>query len=197
MSFAARHPRAWHLVEGDGLAGVRREGLLPAALLKARAGIADGGNREAYRRIGEAVLRPQYMRDQRLLPSLHGRFAGDAAAWRGFVDAHVFFWADEARVAGFVGATRRMRQAQEPGAPPPVLLEFDTAALLAGLAAPAFFTRVNSGSTLRGGARIIRDEALFQPVAAWRAGRAAELAVRGPVPAGALRAALRRESVAA
>ncbi len=116
-------------------------------------------------------------------PSLHGAFAGQPALWRALIDSQVFFWADPARRDSFLRACRRDRQRSRaaPFDEPPVTLAFDTAALLNAEAA-AFYSTFNTGSTVRGAARARRDEDTFRPVAAYRSGSAAELAIRGPVP---------------
>ena len=132
---------------------------------------------------GVALLRPQLMRDADLLPSLGGGFAGQPALWRAHVDRHVFFWACPVRRDRFLAAVRRLR-ARSLTAPlqrPASVLTIRTAPLLARHGADSFVSRVNIGSTLRGGARIRRDEATLCPVASWRGGTVAELAIRGAV----------------
>ncbi|MCW8087035.1 DUF7002 family protein [Sabulicella glaciei] len=195
MSFAARHPSCWHVVEAEGLPRVAREGLLPAAEIMRRAGRVSHANRDGFVALEGAVLRFQQMRDDRLSRVLRGRFAGDPAAWRAHVDSHVFFWLSERRRDGFRAAAIRERRKAEPGAPELEILEFDTAALLEGVGDAAFFSRVNSGSMVMGAGRVLRDEALYQPVSAWTGGEAAELAIRGAVPPTLLRAALRGGSL--
>lgn len=188
--FAARFPVVWHVIEAEGADAAGRHGLLPAAELRRLAGhAADSGNRPDFARLvlpdgGAAVLRPQLMADARLAPTLRGVFAGQPAVWRAFIDSRVFFWATPARRDAFLRAVIRAR-ARSPGLPGrerPHVLAIDTAALLRAHAAEASITRINSGSTVRGGARVVRDEATFQPVAAFRGGPVAELAIRGQVP---------------
>ena len=173
---AACYPRVWHVMEAEGagpwLAGT---GLLPAGMLR------DGGaNRDDFMRVEfgagcVAVLRPQMMPDHRLLRTLAGAFAGQPEAWRRHVDAHVFFWTEPRRRDGFSGACMRLRGAS------PVVLTFDTAAMLERHATAAFFATINTGSTMRGGARVRRDENTLRHVANYRGGRVAELAIRGRV----------------
>ncbi len=188
--FAARFPVVWHVVEADGLAGVEAMGLLPAADLLRQAGaLPTDRNRDDFRRVQlgaggpSAVLRFQLMADAKITPSLHGAFAGQPALWRALIDSQVFFWADPARRDSFLRACRRDRRRSQaaPLDEPPVTLAFDTAALL-DAQAPAFYSTFNTGSTVRGAARARRDENTFRPVAAYRSGPAAELAIRGPVP---------------
>ena len=189
--FAARFPVVWHVVEADGLAGVASHGLLPAADLLQRAGAAPNGrNRDDFQRVQlgaggpSATLRFQLMADAKITPSLHGLFAGQPTLWRALIDSQVFFWADPARRDSFLRACRRDRRRSQaaPLDEPPVILAFDTAALLAAQSAAAFYSTFNTGSTVRGAARARRDEDTFRPVAAYRSGPAAELAIRGPVP---------------
>jgi hypothetical protein len=184
--FARRYPMVWHVIEAEG-AGTAE--LLPSAALRRLAGLRnDGCNRDDFVPVmlaadRRAVLRPQLMRDEALRPSLSGVFADQPAAWRAHVDNHVFFWTCPARRDRFIAAVMRWRRRSRtvPAGGPPVILALDTAALLRHHAARSFFSNVNIGSTLRGGARVRRDEHTLRPVAAYRGGRVAELAVRGPV----------------
>ena len=81
------------------------------------------------------------------------------------------------------GVTRSSRACQRfrPHAPAPVVLEFGTANLLGSHAGCVFWSRINTGSTMRGGARTRRDGDTLQPMASYRSGPVAELAVRGRV----------------
>ncbi len=177
--FAARYPRVWHVIEADGAGPWLSEtGLLPAADLR-----PGGTNRDSFDRVGLgtgriAVLRPQQMPDHRLTPTLAGRFAGQPDLWRRHVDSHVFFWAEARRRDAFIRACVRLRA--RPG-PPPVTLAIETAALLARHGAIAWFATINTGSTVRGGARARRDENTLRPVTGYRCGPVAELAIRGRV----------------
>jgi hypothetical protein len=183
--FSARYPRVWHVIEADGAGPWLCEtGLLPAAMLFELAGVPDdGANRDDFRRLyfaGQrtAVVRPQLMNDPRLLPTLAGSFTGNPTAWRRHVNAHVFFWAEERRRDAFLRACVRLRGRS--GIPPRVLT-IDSAVLLGRHGANAFFARINTGSTVRGGGRVRRDEHTLTPVSAYRSGAVAELAIRGPV----------------
>ena len=187
------------MIEAEGLPGVARHGLLPASSLRAVAGVADSGaNRDDYDPLalpggGTAVLRFQIMADAKLLPSLAGAYAGKPDLWRAHINSHVFFWADPARRDSFIRANlrERARSRAAPSTARPVVFAFDTPALLATLGPSAFFSTFNTGSTVRGAARARRDEGTFRPVAEYRSGPAAELAIRGPVPAAVLEAAKR------
>ena len=103
---------------------------------------------------------------------------GRPEGWRRHVDAHVFFWTETRRRDAFLRACVRLRR---PAAPAPLILAFDTAALLQRHGAAAFFAIINTGSTVRGGARVRRDENTLRPVVAYRGGPVAELAIRGRV----------------
>lgn len=182
--FAERHPIVWHVIEADGAGDWLAEtGLIPTAGLLRIAGITDdGANRNDFRMLslGQgriAVIRPQLMPDERLRPTLAGPFRDQPDTWRRHINAHVFFWTEPRRRDAFLRACQRFR----PCAAAPVVLEFDTASLLAGHAAFAFWSRINTGSTVRGGARTRRDENTLQSVGSYRSGPVAELAVRGPV----------------
>ena len=186
--FAARYPFVWHVIEAEGAGPwLASTGLLPAAALLRMAGVpADNRNRDDFRRLAlgddrVAVLRPQVLADHRLAPTLSGGFAGQPEAWREHINAHVFFWTEQCRRDAFLRACVRWR-GRSHGAPAralPVVLTIDTAALLQRHADSAFFARINTGSTVRGGARVRRDETTLAPVAGYRSGPVAELAIRG------------------
>jgi hypothetical protein len=61
------------------------------------------------------------------------------------------------------------------------VLAIDTAALLRRHDASTFFSRINTGSVLRGGARVRRDDTTFVSVANYQSGPVAELAIKAPV----------------
>ncbi len=182
---AARYHSAWHVMEADGAGPWLAEtGLLPAADLR-----PCGANRGCFERVDlgysrTAVLRPQQMPDHRLRPTLSGAFAGRPALWRQYVDRHVFFWTEARRRDAFCRACIRLRGT---GRPPPVVIPFDTAELLERHGEIAFFATINTGSTVRGGARVRRDENTLRPVSEYRGGAIAELAIRGHVSVQSLR----------
>lgn len=182
--FAARYPRVWHVLEADGAGPWLAEtGLLPAGDLH-----ESGSNREGFHCVAlgsgrVAVVRPQQMPDHRLVPTLAGIFAGRPDLWRSHVDSHVFFWAEARRRDAFIRACIRLRALS---GPPPVILAVETAALLARHSAIAWFATINTGSTVRGGARARRDENTLRPVTDYRTGPVAELAIRGRVDLGSI-----------
>ena len=175
---ASRYPFVWHVIEADGAGPwLAATGLLPAACLYPGAENRDGFVSVRFGESHVAVLRPQMMPDHRLWPSLAGTFAADPERWRRHVNAHVFFWADTRRRDAFLRACIRLRGV----GPPPVVLTFATRALLEQQATVAFFATINTGSTMRGGARVRRDEDTLRPVQDYRGGPIAELAIRGRV----------------
>ena len=176
---AARYPLVWHVIEADGAGPWLGEtGLLPADVLREGTENRDTFLSVALDNGGVAILRPQQMPDPRLLPTLAGRFAGRPACWRRHVNQHVFFWAEARRRDAFWRACIRMRN---DAVAHPVVLAFDTAALLERHQETVFFATINTGSTVRGGARVRRDENTLRPVSAYRGGTIAELAIRGRV----------------
>jgi hypothetical protein len=89
----------------------------------------------------------------------------------------------EDRRDSFAAACIRSRARGEIGpGPAPVTLEFETALLLSAHGGAAFFSQINTGSTVRGGAKARRDETTLCPVHFWNGERVAELAIRAPVP---------------
>lgn len=188
--FAARYPVVWHVIEAEGAGPwLATTGLLPAtSLLHLADAASDGANRDDFQLLHfgagrVAVLRQQLMTDRRLTPTLAGAFTGQPAAWRGHINAHVFFWTEERRRDAFLHACLRLRSRSRaaPGTAAPRVLTLDTATLLGRHADHAFFARINTGSTLRSGARVRRDETTLAPVADYRSGSVAELAIRGCV----------------
>ena len=176
---ATRYPRVWHVMEAEGAGEWLAEtGLLPAASLR-----RCGANRANFEAIDlgngrTAILRPQQMPDHRLIATLTGRFMGQPTLWRQHVDRHVFFWAEARRRGAFIAACIRLRS---PPGRPPLTLTIDTAALLEHHGEIAYFATINTGSTVRGGARTRRNEDTLRPVADYRSGPIAELAIRGRV----------------
>jgi hypothetical protein len=168
--------------------GAGCETLFPAAVLRRLAGLGrDDANRDAFQPLSlpdgsRAILRPQLMRDEHLTPTLAGTFAGRPDLWRDHINQHVFFWLAADRRDRFVNACIRLRARGTIGpGPTPVVLEIDTAGLLTAYRQVAYFSLINTGSTVRGGARTRRDDTTFRSVASWRGERPAELAIRAPV----------------
>jgi hypothetical protein len=186
--FVRRYPRVWHVIEAEG-AGC--DTLYPAATLRRLSGLPDdNANREAFQRLelpggAPAILRLQLMPDARLNPTLAGAFAGRPDLWREHIDRHVFFWVEEDRRDRFLRACVRLRaRGTMAPAAEPVVIAVETRSLLEAHGESAFFSCINTGSTLRGGARTRRDETTLQALPLWRGERAVELAIRGPVTHG-------------
>jgi hypothetical protein len=187
---AARYPRVWHVMEAAGAGPWLHDmGLLPAVALCDLAGVAlDGSNRDDFLHLDlgagrTAVLRLQQMADRRLRPTLAGSFRDRPEVWRQHIDSHVFFWATQERRDKFVAAIERDRARRGRGllVRPPVIFAIDTVALLDRCGASAYFAAFNTGSTVLGGAFARRDECTLRPVADYRSGSIAELAIRGRV----------------
>jgi len=183
-AFAARYRRVWHVIEAEG-AGC--EILYPAAMLRRLATLPDdNANRDDFQCLtlpggGQAVLRKQLMRDERLCPTLTGTFFGRPDQWRAHINRHVFFWVSEDRRDRFIKACVRLRARGAIGAGlSPVVIELETASLLEEHPA-AFLSLINTGSTVRGGARARRDETTLRALRDWQRERVVELAIRGPV----------------
>jgi hypothetical protein len=189
-AFARRYPVVWHVIEAEGVGCAT---LHPAATLRRLAGLTDdSANRGDFQLLtlhggGPAVLRPQLMPDAALTRTLAGAFAERPDLWRDHINRHVFFWVTPDRRDRFINACIRSRGRSACGgpcgtAPAPSVIGIDAAALLAAHSDVAFFSVINTGSTIRGGGRTRRDETTLRPVHSWRGEPAVELAVRGPVP---------------
>jgi hypothetical protein len=168
--------RIYHLAEAANWPSIERSGLHSAATLLELAGVR-GARREAL----ERQQRPAHaelpggaqLRDQRPMPAdaLARCLVGlSPAEWYALVNARVFFWLDPARLD-------RHRAACEPR--PQVVLEIDTAALVAAYAEHVELTPINTGNARRRPAR--RGAATFVPYARWcESGWAHEAAGLGP-----------------
>ena len=187
---AARYPRVWHVIEADGAgAWLTETGLLPAADLYRLAGLEpDGANRDAFQRIDLgrgriAILRPQLMADRPLTATLAGSFAGRPDAWRRHIDAHVFFWPEPRRRDGFVRACARLRARGSVGRDPhPRACLRSTPRRCSAGTARARSSRASTRAPCFAVAPASRrDETTFVPVADYRSGPVAELAIKAPV----------------
>lgn len=162
---AERCPRVWHAIEAEGPPAARPRGRRDGA----PALPADGG-------------RPAAARPARLLRRAPRAMAGHAGQARLLLGRFLLgrFWAAEDRLTRLAAAIVRERRRAEPQAPDPVILRFETAALLAEHGEAALFTTINSGSTA-GRGRAQRDENTLRPAAAYKGGPAAEIAIPGRV----------------
>lgn len=191
-AFCARYPRLFHVTDPGALDGIRAHGLLSAEALVDLYAVPAAEREEllthdrgrghfhplARQGLPGAVLRDQWMPDERLLTCLTGRFAGRPGAWRRLVNGHVFFWLSDSKAAQMAGLNRNRRQ---------IVLRFDSAALLARHHDAAFTTPINAGFALSlyGRPPARRDESTFRPLSGFphrdrRPPR--ELAIRGGVP---------------
>lgn len=149
--FAALHPRLFHLLPAEAWTSFQRHGLLSAAALcdlygvppERRAALLEEDRGKGHfallsaSGLPDVSLRDQLLPDGLLLRCLTGGYAGRPGAWRGLLNGMVFLWADRRRAAKLHGASR---------ARPQLLLEFDTARLLAPHMAAAMTSPLNSGA---------------------------------------------------
>lgn len=167
--------QVYHLAEATNWPAIRREGLLSATKLIARAGLR-GARREALERQqrieGTELSTGVRLRDQCPMPAnalarcLHGM---TPAEWYALINAHVFFWVDPERLN---------RQRKACGARPQVVLTIGTARLVAAQAKRIELTPINTGNARRQPAQ--RGRATFVPYAMWLESRwASEAAALG------------------
>lgn len=187
-------PTLTHATAASNLPLIRQRGLLPAATLAAEAG-TDIVLRAYRRQIdvdgGRVTLNHQN-------PINHGIDAArrmldgyDPAGWAAQLDTRVFLSRGDARFARSIAADTDM-----------VLIEVDTAALIAHCADRTYLSPINSGNFRQGGANARRGDWLYVPVsaglAAFRANRrerglvttgdtVREVSVIGPIPHQCLR----------
>ncbi|MBC9207671.1 hypothetical protein IBL26_12575 [Roseomonas aerophila] len=169
--FTIRHPRLFHLLPAASWDSFQKHGLLSAralcdlyavpaaervALLEEDRG---KGNFAVLAAPGlpAITLRDQLLPDHVLRRCLTGSYEGQPRAWRALLNGYTFLWADPRRVQRLHAASL---------AQPQVLLEFDTARLLASWANAAMTTPLNSGAPF-GGNPAARGEGTFQPLAAY------------------------------
>ncbi|MFC0409991.1 DUF7002 family protein [Roseomonas elaeocarpi] len=197
-AFTRRYPRLFHVTDPAALPGIEADGLLSAEALLRLYAVPDReailgrnrgrGNFQVLERAGHpgAVLRDQWMPDEPLRACLGGRYRDRPEAWRRLINAHVFFWVEEAQARRLAGVNRAREQR---------VLVFGSAALLAGCdIGDVFTTPINAGYALPryGRPPSPRDETTFRPLAGYPYRDAPdrrpprELAVRGGV-AGAMR----------
>jgi len=172
---------AYHMAEATNWPAIQRDGLHSASTLLEAAGIL-GQNQECQerqQRLTHTVLPDGVqLRDQRPMPpeALATCLIGiSPTEWYAFINAHIFFWLDPARL-------NRHRAACEPR--PQVVLTVDAGRLLAAYGERIALTPINTGNARRRPAR--RGKATFVPYATWAisawASEAASLgtAVRSP-----------------
>ena len=181
-AFARAYPQIFHMAEQENWPAILERGLLSTSELldQYRYTGAEREKIEAMHRpecvtIRAPGLPPAVIRDQAVLKwedleplLLDGH---TPASWCRLINGKVFFWAERYRLDFLLGA-RNYRGV------PHVVLTIDTAALMTRYAERTTVTTINSGSALptrRGPEK--RGNATFQPLAAFRGGRAIEVAV--------------------
>ena len=192
--FAERFPVLWRLGMAGSSEGIRRHGLLTAAQIAARAGIAlPATPRPAALRGALEDGTPVAVTDNsplsfaKLAPVLDDGLAPED--WLAMLDDRAFFWPRRALGAGNLRARRRLGYASE-------WQGYETRALLGPVWDRAEVAPINTGATLRRPTR--RGRATFAGLAgldwdAWRRARRAagvvtglddakEVTVRGGVP---------------
>lgn len=176
-AFVAKHPWLHHATRAAAWPAIARDGLWPAADLLRRAG-AEAVlplNRTAWLDLGaEVALRRQGMPDDplraRLAPGI------DPAAWRRFINEHVFLAPDVRRYL-----------AADPGMGM-IRVSVPTGALLEAGLAP-LWCRFNNGFLDRSppARRRLRGFGDWRPLADWAGEPVAEVILRGAIPPGLLR----------
>ena len=154
--------RVYHLAEAVNWPSIRRRGLLSATALLDSAGV-DAGERvriECRQRLEHMKLpNGVYLRDQRPMPARAlGKCLVDMTSmqWYALVNSKVFFWLDIARL-------NRQRAACEPR--PQIVLEIDTARLVARHAERIALSPINTGNARRRPAT--RGRCTFVPYRVW------------------------------
>lgn len=182
----ALNPTSFHMADADSFPSIRAHGLLStAALLERFGGAASHGG---ARRAESVVLAPGVvLRDQKPMDDaglrrclIDGLVPAD---WYSLINARVFFWLTRARL-------HTLHSAVPYRGWPHLVLELDTAALVARHRATIELSPINSGSTRpfpapRGRATFLPIDAY--PYADWRKrrgrrGAVVELTVPGAVP---------------
>lgn len=160
-------PRLWHMAEDGSWPSIREHGLLSTLALLDRYGI-EGAERDAILdrrrpsavRLGRTGLPGAVVRDQK--PMTDGKLRAclaDGLAphdWYRLLNGKTFFWLDRDRLMRLLGA-RAYRGS------PHIVIEVDTASLLAAHRGRVSLCPINSGSTLF--TPQPRGLATFQPIA--------------------------------
>ena len=164
-ALALRHPRLLHMTEAGSGEAIRAGGLWSTSALLERDGLHGEARAaiEASRRAASvtlpsgAVIRDNgVLSEARLAPLLPEGVA--PRDWYLLLNAHVFLWPSEARVAGLLKARAYRKAAHD-------VLEFDAASLLAAHAARVRVTPMNTGATIQTTPE--RGPEAFLPLADW------------------------------
>jgi hypothetical protein len=168
---------AYHLADAGNWPAIRREGLLSTAALIARAELdaRAAAPFASYRDGGRQLPCGALIRDQRPMPPSALARCLDAGLapqdWYDLVNAKVFFWLDDDRLARHMAACARR---------PQVVMVIDLDRLLARHGARAYLTPFNVGNARRRAAP--RGARSFVPLTAWRATRWQGEALPGQAP---------------
>ena len=164
-ALARRYGRLFHMTEAGQGEAIRAGGLWSTSALLDRDGVGGEARAaiEASRRAAAvtlpsgAVIRDNGVLNEALLRPLLP--AGmEPRAWYLLLNAHVFLWPSEARVAGLLKARAYRHAAHD-------VLEFDAASLLAAHAEKVRVTPMNTGATIQTTPE--RGPEAFLPLAAW------------------------------
>ena len=148
--FCAAYPRLFHMAEASMWPGIQRHGLLSTSALLDLYGLTgperaaiESRRRPGFVTVEHGTLPPVLIRDQRpmtdatLAPVLVDM---TPAEWYALLNARVFFWVDERRLARLLKAYRHRDN---------VVLVLDAAKVLARHAAQVTLSPINSGYSLR------------------------------------------------
>ncbi|QQS13882.1 MAG: hypothetical protein IPK81_06660 [Rhodospirillales bacterium] len=157
--------RVFHIAEAANWPSIRRDGLLSASALVARAGSRpDDRAAIAGQRAARVVLSDgSVIRDQAPMPpdALRGCLVGmRPTQWYALLNGKVFFWCDADRVERHLRACRRT---------PQIVLTIDAGALLARHRDRAHVAPFNTGNARRRPAT--RGRATFVPWSTWMESR--------------------------
>ena len=148
--FCAAYPRLYHMTEAASWPSIRRHGLLSTSALLDLCGIV-GVERERIERqrraVAMAITHPEYgqtfindqhpMTDESLRPALIDMTTSE---WYAHLNARVFFWVSEARLARLLNTYRERDK---------IVLVLDSATVLARHAAQTMLSPINSGFSRR------------------------------------------------
>lgn len=183
--------RAFHMVDAENWPAIQRHGLYSTTALIERAGLTGAAARPfaEWRATGMDLPSGAQIRDQAPMPPAALARCLDPGltpqAWYDLVNAKVFFWLDQDRLARHIGACRGR---------PQIVVTVDLHSLLARHGDRAFLTPFNTGNARRAAAA--RGHRTFVPLATWldsrwesesggkraRSHPPAELAIEGSVP---------------
>jgi hypothetical protein len=177
-SFARHFPRLYHLTFASNLPGIRANGLLSTEALADRFTPEDKAaaldrRRRCIQQIEGVTLRDQHAADESKMKSC--LVGVTIPEWLTLLNGKIFFFVSQQKVDVFAKSYANYSN---------VLLEIDTAELLATHAEHASLCRINSGSFLYNPRP--RGRASFIPLAAYtyknKRDTPAELAMDGPIP---------------